>query len=132
MIELSCGGAMNPVLVVDDQHDILSFIEWELKPTGIECSQADNTNKAIELLKEKQLSCIFLDILLDDTSSEEVLKFLKSEENSLNRDIPVVIMSGFINQEFIDRNVDKVYKILEKPFNTGEIVEIVNSLKDVA
>ncbi|OIQ20586.1 MAG: hypothetical protein BM556_01215 [Bacteriovorax sp. MedPE-SWde] len=123
---------MNPVLVVDDQHDILSFIEWELKPTGIECSQADNTNKAIELLKEKQLSCIFLDILLDDTSSEEVLKFLKSEENNLNRDIPVVIMSGFINQEFIDRNVDKVYKILEKPFNTGEIVEIVNSLKDVA
>lgn len=123
---------MEPVLIVDDQHDILSFIEWELKPTGVECSQADNVGDAINLLKEKKLSCIFLDILLEDSSSEDILKFLKSDENNLNQDIPVIVMSAFIDKEFVARNEGKVYKIIEKPFDAGEISEIVTSLNHAA
>jgi DNA-binding NtrC family response regulator len=123
---------MEPILIVDDQHDILSFIEWELKPTGVECSQADNVGDAISLLKEKKLSCIFLDILLENTTSEDILRFLKSEENSLNQDIPVIVMSAFIDQDFVTRNEGKVYKIIEKPFDAGEISEIVSSLNQAA
>lgn len=123
---------MEPVLIVDDQHDILSFIEWELKPTGVECSQADNVNDAINLLKEKKLSCIFLDILLEDSSSEDILKFIKSEENNLNPDIPVIVMSAFIDKEFVARNEGKVFKIIEKPFDSGQISEIVTNLNQAA
>ncbi|EQC51643.1 response regulator [Bacteriovorax sp. DB6_IX] len=123
---------MEPILIVDDQHDILSFIEWELKSTGVECSQADNISDAINLLKERKLSCIFLDILLDDKSSEDILRFLKSEENSLNADIPIVVMSAFIDENFISRNAGKVYKIVEKPFEPGEISSIVTNLNQAA
>lgn len=123
---------MEPILIVDDQHDILSFIEWELKSTGVECSQADNISDAINLLKERKLSCIFLDILLDDKSSEDILRFLKSEENSLNADISIVVMSAFIDENFISRNAGKVYKIVEKPFEPGEISSIVTNLNQAA
>jgi len=123
---------MEPVLIVDDQHDILSFIEWELKPTGVQCSLIDNVSDAIGLLKEQKVSCIFLDILLNDTSSEEVLKFLKSEENSLNADVPVIIMSAYIDKDFVERNSNKVYRIIEKPFDAGEIADLVSGLNQAA
>ena len=43
---------MKPILLVDDRHDILSFLMWELKQHEVLCMQADNTQDAIDLLNE--------------------------------------------------------------------------------
>lgn len=119
---------MNPVLVVDDKHDILSFIRYELKPDGINTFEADNVSDAIAALRSNEFSCILLDIFIKEESSEEVIKFLKSDENTLNSSVPIIIMSGMINEDFINRNASKVYKILEKPFGNGEILETIRAI----
>ncbi len=119
---------MKPVLIVDDEHDILSFLKWELKQSKIQSDQVDNPEDAIKLLKENEYLCVLTDIVLKNISSEKIVNFIKSEENLINKELPIIVMSGKINDEFIERNKSKFYKIVEKPFSQGEIIKILNEL----
>lgn len=119
---------MQPILVVDDEHELLSLLKEEFDSYDIESSTADNTESAIELLKTESFSCLFLDIVLGKTSSEKVIEFLKSPENTINIDLPVVIMSGYVDLSFIERVQAKVYKVIEKPFKDGLIKSIIADL----
>lgn len=119
---------MQPILVVDDEHELLSLLKEEFDSYDIESSTADNTESAIELLKTESFSCLFLDIVLGKTSSEKVIEFLKSPENTINIDLPVVIMSGYVDPSFIERVQAKVYKVIEKPFKDGLIKSIIADL----
>lgn len=120
---------MKPILLVDDRHDILSLLKWELKQLGVLCMQADNTADALDLLSEIEFEAIFLDIVLGQNNSTSIVDFIRSEKNLLNINIKVVLMSGLIDQAFMDKHKNKFYKILEKPFVDTDIAEIVEQLR---
>ena len=119
---------MEPILVVDDKADILSILKEEFDSQDIESSEVDNTSDAVELLKTKQFSCLFLDIVLGNTSSEKIVEFLKGPENTLNSNLPVIVMSGYVDPAFVERVKTKVYKVIEKPFEEGLIQRIIEDL----
>ncbi|EQC44027.1 response regulator [Bacteriovorax sp. Seq25_V] len=119
---------MKPFLIVDDNHDVLSFLKWELQEFGAISMQADNCQDAIEVIKEIELEAIFLDIVLGHESSEQIITFIRSEENTLNKDVRVVLMSGLIDQEFSHKYHDKFYQILEKPFSSERLLQVLKQL----
>jgi len=119
---------MLPFLLVDDNHEILSFLKWELQEVGILSMQADNCQHAIEILKEIELKAIFLDIVLGHENSEKILSFLKSEENLKNKAIKVILMSGLIDESFSDKYRNKFFEILEKPFTSEELSQLILKL----
>lgn len=122
---------MDPILIVDDKHEILSLIKWELKEEGILSMQADSCESAIELLEEISFSAIFLDIVLGDEQSSTILSFLSSENNLLNIEVPIVVMSGLIDKKFSEKHANKFYAILEKPFSDNEIRAIARRIKEL-
>lgn len=121
---------MKPILLVDDRHDILSFLMWELKQHGILCMQADNSQDALELLSEIEFEAIFLDIVLGQDNSTPIVDYIRSEKNILNNSLKVVLMSGLIDKDFTDKHKNKFFKILEKPFVDSEIAEIIREIKE--
>lgn len=124
---------MEPILIVDDSDDILNIIENELGKSGHDCLKATCIDSAIEILKENKVSCIFLDIIMSECeSSEKVLQFIRSEDNQMNVDLPIIIMSAAIDGDFIERNRNKVFDIIEKPFERNDISDLVAKLNDSA
>jgi DNA-binding response OmpR family regulator len=78
------------VLLVDDDHDILTSMQAALEPTGAVIETASNGNRAVELAEKDQPDVIVLDMMLPGRSGFLVLEKLKAKKPRNTK--PFVIM----------------------------------------
>ena len=78
------------VLLVDDDHDILTSMQAALEPTGAVIETANNGNKAVELAEKNLPDIIVLDMMLPGRSGFLVLEKLKAKKPKNSK--PFVIM----------------------------------------
>ena len=77
------------VLVVDDQPQVLKFIEIDLKLRGFEVVGATSGNEALELTKTVKPDIILLDMIMPGKNGFEILKELQTFT-----DLPVIAFSA--------------------------------------
>lgn len=81
------------VLIVDDQPDILEFLQVLLEQEGYAVIIQDHTDRYIERLPDNTLpDLILLDVFLSGQDGREITKRLKSQEET--RHIPVIMFSA--------------------------------------
>ena len=68
------------ILVVDDEPDILEFIEYNLKKEGFQVATASNGKQAIEEAHRVKPQLIILDIMMPEMDGVEVCRQLRSED----------------------------------------------------
>ncbi|WP_428937707.1 response regulator [Fontivita pretiosa] len=78
------------VLIVDDDHDILTSIQAAMEPTGAVIETATNGNQAVELAEKNQPDVIVLDMMLPGRSGFLVLEKIKAKKPRNSK--PYVIM----------------------------------------
>jgi DNA-binding response OmpR family regulator len=78
------------ILLVDDDHDILTSMQAALEPTGAILQSASNGNQAVELAEANQPDVIVLDMMLPGRSGFLVLEKLKSKKPRNTK--PFIIM----------------------------------------
>ena len=78
------------LLLVDDDHDILTSMQAALEPTGAVIETANNGNKAVELAEKNLPDIIVLDMMLPGRSGFLVLEKLKAKKPKNSK--PFVIM----------------------------------------
>ncbi len=78
------------VLLVDDDHDILTSMQAAFEPTGAEVETASNGNKAVELVEKNQPDLVILDMMLPGRSGFLVLEKIKAKKP--RNTTPFVIM----------------------------------------
>src|ERR1700733_1208933 len=78
------------VLLVDDDHDILTSMQAALEPTGAVIESATNGNQAVELAEKNHPDLIVLDMMLPGRSGFLVLEKLKAKKPKNTK--PFVIM----------------------------------------
>lgn len=115
-----------PILVIDDDIDVLSMLETSFTTVnrGFSVFTATTANGGYVLLKEKRPAIVILDVRLARTSGMDLLKdFAKYFEQRSNiRDTPRYIVITAYPDERIEKEAREVYKVdafLLKPF-TGE------------
>jgi len=115
--------ANRQVLVVDDEISICEIVCAYLGKNGYTVFQALSAEKAIEIIKEKEIDLVLSDIKMPGMSGVELLKWVK-EFNSF---LPVIITTGFPT---LDTAVEALklgaYDYLTKPFHLEEIREKVS------
>jgi two-component system alkaline phosphatase synthesis response regulator PhoP len=67
------------VLVVDDENDILEFIQYNLKKEGYEVHLAHNGQEAIDIGKRIKPDLILLDVMMPVLDGIEACKIMKSD-----------------------------------------------------
>jgi two-component system alkaline phosphatase synthesis response regulator PhoP len=67
------------ILVVDDENDILEFIQYNLKKEGYEVHLAHNGQEAIQVAKKVKPDLILLDVMMPVMDGIEACKQIKSE-----------------------------------------------------
>ncbi len=78
------------ILLVDDDHDILTSMQAAFEPTGAVVDTASNGNKAVELAEKNLPDLVVLDMMLPGRSGFLVLERIKSKKPRNSK--PFVIM----------------------------------------
>ncbi|MEI6594727.1 MAG: response regulator transcription factor [Bacteroidota bacterium] len=69
------------ILVVDDEDDILEFIEYNLKKEGYEVHLAHNGQEAITIGKKIKPDLVLLDVMMPVMDGIEACKLMKSDKS---------------------------------------------------
>jgi len=111
------------VLLVDDETEILSFMEMFMKRLSITSTTANSGKLAIKTDNEKKFDMVFLDIQLKDMSGFEVLKAIKK----INPQVRVIMITGRAEKDFEMRARELgVLDYITKPLDLADLKSKVN------
>jgi DNA-binding response OmpR family regulator len=114
------------ILVVDDDPAIVRFITACLKPAGYIVISAEDGETALKKVKSESPDLVILDLMLPETDGWKIAQFLKSEEQY--KRIPLIVLSGLIEQESDRGDMDQADFFMSKPFQPDRMLEKVQEL----
>jgi two-component system phosphate regulon response regulator PhoB len=88
-----------PILVVDDEEDLLDLVDLHLRREGFQTLKATTAQQALALAKATPPALIILDLMLPDLSGTEVARRLRSSPET--KDVPIIMLTA--RGEEIDR-----------------------------
>lgn len=112
------------ILVADDDDNLRTIICRWLKYSGFDVLEAADGQQAIDIFLQdpESIDCILLDLSMPKLSGDEVHK----EIRTVRQDVPVILMSGYAEQEVRDRfERTELTGILQKPVPASDIVTTV-------
>ena len=115
------------ILVVDDEDDILHFLELVLREKGYDVATAAGGHEALTKAQIERPNLILLDIMMPQMDGWEVLKLLRVDEDTAA--IPVAMLSARTEAK------DRVQGLQEgavdyicKPFSLQELLTKIETI----
>ncbi len=120
-------GARKRILVCDDDPVILRLLQVNLELEGYEALLANHGEKAVEVATAEHPDLVILDIMMPRMDGYEACRLLKA--NRATQDIPVIFLSAKAQASDIEKGrTFGVDEYLTKPFDPGELLEVVERL----
>jgi CheY-like chemotaxis protein len=115
------------ILICDDDPVILRLLQVNLELEGYRALLAHHGAKAVEVALAEHPDLIILDIMMPRMDGYQAVQELKA--NDATKDIPVIFLSAKAQPSDIERGKKHgVDDYLTKPFDPGELLEIVDRL----
>jgi two-component system phosphate regulon response regulator PhoB len=118
---------MNPVLIVEDEKDILDLVEYHLRQAGFSVISALDGFSGLEEARRRLPALVILDLMLPGMDGKDVCRSLKS--NPVTRLIPVLMLTA--RAEEVDRIIGLELgadDYVTKPFSPRELVLRVKAI----
>lgn len=80
------------VLIVDDESDLASLVEFNLQQAGLETAVALTGERALQLATTRVPDVVLLDLMLPDISGKEVCRRLRADLRT--REVPIVMLTA--------------------------------------
>jgi PAS domain S-box-containing protein len=111
------------VLVVDDEEGIRSGAERILVRMGLKVLTASRGNEALDIMKNKNISIMLLDLKMPGIDGMQVLRHIKA----INLNILVIVITGYATVETaIEAMKHGAYDFIAKPFEPEHLRIVVN------
>jgi DNA-binding response OmpR family regulator len=119
--------AVEKVLVIDDEFDVLLLCRVNLSHAGLQVQEAKSGKAGLESALEDTPDAVVLDLMMPEMDGFEVLKRLREDERT--RAIPVVILSARTGEADRARCVALgANDYLTKPFFPDELLDRLDGL----
>lgn len=121
-------GSSGPtVLVVDDEEDLLSLLQYNLEQDGYEVVLARDGVEAVEKTREHEPDLIILDVMMPKMNGIEVCERLRKDAHF--RTIPIMMLTARNEEEDKVEGLDVGADIyLGKPVSVSVVVSQTNAL----
>jgi len=96
------------ILLVDDEKDFISTMEFWLKGQGYKVQTASNGTDALKIIKEQAPQIVFLDINMPDMDGIETLRKIRQ----IDSELPVIMITAHGS----DENREAAYKLKANAF----------------
>ena len=113
------------ILIVDDNVDIRNILNELILDAGYKTRVAANYNQALSEIDKKMPDVAILDVKLDkgDNDGIELLSHIKS----INKDVPVIVITGHANIEMAVNSLKKgAFEFVEKPFDRNRLLNFIS------
>ncbi|MBI3616807.1 MAG: response regulator [Candidatus Omnitrophica bacterium] len=120
------------ILVVDDEKEVLDWLEKRLSSETYVVLMALTAEEALEKARRHKPDLILMDIVLPDMEGSEVVRILAGDSSTAH--IPVIFMSGIVSKEDehaqIELNVGgRLYRAVSKPFEFEELLKEIQEIR---
>ena len=113
------------ILVVDDDSEICDMISYMVKSLGLQVFVARNGCEAIEKYKHHMPDIVFMDVRMPEKDGCETLKEIEFFDKNAN----IILLTAYsADKRVIDLKKTQKIRLVEKPFEMSEIVEILKTL----
>ena len=113
------------ILIIDDDKDICVTLSKILSSKGFETIISNNSDTAINEIKNKPVDLVLLDVWLEGSKKNglELLKIIKI----FNPNTPVILISGHANVEMAVKAIKEgAFYFIEKPFKSEKLFLIID------
>jgi PAS domain S-box-containing protein len=123
---LRLNGKLETILVVEDEIPVQRLVSRILSKNGFKVLLASNGEEALGLVDNHgaELTMILTDIVLPDIRGDEIAKRILVKFPELK----ILYMSGYVDRDFGDFNVDESVAFLQKPFSPDALTLKVRSI----
>lgn len=115
------------ILIIEDEKAVREMLCFNLKNNGFEILEAEDSNSALDALKENEINLILLDWMLPGKQGIEISRIIRS--SSEIKDIPIIMLTAKSDES------DKVLGLesgaddyVTKPFSPKELVARIKAL----
>lgn len=120
-------GETRKVLIVDDEPNIVTALEFLLKRSGYEVRLASNGAEALEQVAAYRPDLVLLDVMMPVKSGYEVCQRLR--ERPENAQMKIVMLSAKGSEAEVSKGLSLGADLyITKPFSTQELVATINGL----
>ena len=115
------------ILIIEDDRDIVSLLEYRLSSQGYEVLTAYDGASGLNLAKTERPDLITLDINLPEVNGFTICSMLKADEEY--HSIPIVVLTardGYADNVFDETVKPEAY--VTKPFDMNELIEKIENL----
>lgn len=116
-----------PILVVDDDHDIVRLVRAYLEKAGYQVLTAYDGETALRIVRRDRPALVVLDLMLPDQDGWDITRRVRSDP--VLADLPIIMLTARID------DTDKIIGLelgaddyVTKPFNPREVVARVRSV----
>lgn len=123
------------VLLVDDDKDLVASTKAVLEANGFEVAAEHNGSAALKAIAAQRPDLIVLDVMMD-TDAEGFTVAYKLESDPATRQLPIVLMTGFMDHmaakresfDFINGRDWPAAKLMKKPVPMAELLATIRQL----
>ena len=113
------------IMVVDDDPGMRITLEGIIEDEGYDVVGAADGHQAIQLAREDHFGLIFMDIKMPGITGVDAYREIKK----ISPETVVVMMTGFSLGDLIrDAMEEGAYAVVYKPFDMGQIIDIVQAV----
>ncbi len=112
------------ILIVDDEFGVRESLRMILK-SYYEIHTAPDGEEALNIIKERKIHLITLDLNMPKLSGIETLR----EIRKIDGEVPIIIITGYGTQQ--DEKEALLYGVrafISKPFNTSKIITVIDGI----
>lgn len=114
------------ILAVDDDPAFLRLVENSLKAAGYEVITASDGDEAFKTASSRKPDLVVLDLLLPKMDGWRVCQKLKTDP--LCKHIPVILLSGLIEEDYQKQEMEAADVLLGKPVEFEKLLAVIKRL----
>ena len=119
--------ANRPILIVDDEEDILELVRYNLERAGYDCVCVDSGTAALDQARREPPGLVLLDLMLPGLDGFEVCALLKGDPRTAKT--PIVMLTARGSERDIVRGLELgADDYVTKPFSPKVLVARVGAV----
>ena len=118
------------ILEVDDNPDIVQFMEMTIQSLGHEFDSAPGGKEGLEKIRNEKYDLVFLDLSMPDFTGIDVIDALEAE-GILDKQKIILFTASYLGLESLEQDLKNkgIYAILAKPADIDQIMEKIDEIE---
>ena len=114
------------VLLVDDDQDVLDFLQMLLAVEGLQTVQASEAGTALQALSDDEVGLVLLDVAMPGIDGLQLCRQIKASPRT--KDLPVMVLSARPGQGVEEEAMAAgAETFVRKPFDNDRLMSLIRA-----